>query len=181
MDGDPQAIAISTAIIQYTTTVLDDVADPDAIFGARATPELNWQAHDPGTLVDNVRGMQIALWTGDGTPGPLDPNPVDPGAAAIEKIMFGATMRFDHDLTEAGIKHAYHYYGGGTHIFAYWARDLTEYVPALMRRFRHPDKDPSVVSYRAAADRWDVHRCRTSDGARRHSCGVVGAARHVPN
>jgi S-formylglutathione hydrolase FrmB len=155
IDGDPQAIAISTAIIEYTATDLDGVADPDAMFGPRATQELNWQAHDPGTLVDNVRGMQIALWTGDGTPGPLDPNPVNPGAAAIEQITFGATMRFDHDLTEAGIEHAYHYYGGGTHIFAYWARDLTEYVPALMRRFRHPGKDPSVVSYRAAADRWE--------------------------
>lgn len=154
IDGDPDAISVSTSIIQYTTTVLDGVADPDAIFGPRATQELNWQAHDPGTLVGNLRGMQIALWTGDGTPGPLDPTPVDPVAAAIEKITFGATMRFDHDLTAAGIKHAYHYYGGGTHIFAYWARDLTEYVPTMMRRFRHPGKDPSVVSYRAVADEW---------------------------
>jgi S-formylglutathione hydrolase FrmB len=155
IDGDPDAISISTFIIQYTTTALDGVADQDAMFGPRATQELNWQAHDPGTLVDNVRGMQIALWTGDGTPGPLDPNPVDPGAASIEQITFGATMRFDHDLTAVGIKHIYDYYGGGTHIFAYWARDLTEYVPTLMRRFKHPGKDPSVVSYRAAADQWE--------------------------
>lgn len=155
IDGDPDAISVSTLIIEYTATALDGVADPDAMFGPRATQELNWQAHDPGTLVDNVRGMQIALWTGDGTPGPLDPTPVDPGAASIEQITFGATMRFDHDLTEAGIKHAYDDYGGGTHIFAYWARDLTEYVPMLMRRFKHPGKDPSVVSYRAAADQWE--------------------------
>jgi S-formylglutathione hydrolase FrmB len=155
IDGDPEAISVSTAIIEYTATVLDGVADPDAMFGPRATQELNWQAHDPGTLVENVHGMQIALWTGDGTPGELDPNPIDSGAAAIEQITFGATMRFDHDLTEAGIKHAYHYYGGGTHIFAYWARDLAEYVPTLMRRFKHPGKDPSVVSYRAAADQWE--------------------------
>jgi S-formylglutathione hydrolase FrmB len=155
IDGDPDAIAVSTLIVQYTTTVLDGVADPDAIFGPRATQELNWQAHDPGTLVANVRGMQIALWTGDGTPGELDPDPIDPGAASIEQVTFGATMRFDHYLTEAGIRHAYHYYGGGTHIFPYWARDLTEYVPALMRRFRHPGKDPSVVGYRSAADRWE--------------------------
>src|SRR5678815_757413 len=72
-----------------------------------------------------------------------------------DRITFGATMRYDDYLTEAGIKHAYHYYGGGTHIFPYWARDLEEYVPALMRRFRQAKKDPSVVSYRAAADRWE--------------------------
>jgi S-formylglutathione hydrolase FrmB len=155
IDGDADAISVSTFIVQYTTTFLDGGADPDAIFGPRATQELNWQAHDPGTLVDNVRGMQIALWTGDGTRGPLDPDPVDPAAANIEQITFGATMRFDADLTAARIRHAYHYYGGGTHVFAYWARDLAEYVPTLMRRFRHPGKDPSVVGYRAAADRWE--------------------------
>jgi S-formylglutathione hydrolase FrmB len=155
IDGDPDAIAVSTAIIEYTTKVLSGVADQDAIFGSRATQELNWQAHDPGTLVENVRGMQIALWTGDGTPGELDPDPIDPGASSIEQITFGATMRYDNYLSDAKIKHAYHYYGGGTHIFAYWARDLEEYVPALMRRFKHPKKDPSVVTYRAAADHWE--------------------------
>lgn len=81
VDRDPQAIAVSATIIQYTTAVL---ADPNAIFGPRATQELNWQAHDPGTLVGNVRGMQIALWTGDGTRGKLDPDPIDPGAAGID-------------------------------------------------------------------------------------------------
>src|SRR6185436_13268287 len=155
IDRDPQAITISTAIIQYTTTVLSGVADPDAIFGPRATQELNWQAHYPGTLVGNVRGMQIALWTGDGTPGELDPDPIDPSAAAIEQITFAATQLFHGYLREVRIPHAYHYYGGGTHIFPYWARDLEEYVGPLMRRFRHPVRDPGVVSFLSAADRWE--------------------------
>src|SRR5262249_30617704 len=74
IDRASEAIPIATAIIQYTASVLDG-ADPDAMFGPRATQELNWQAHDPATLVTNLRGMQIQLWTGNGEPGPLDHEP----------------------------------------------------------------------------------------------------------
>lgn len=155
IDRDPQAIEVSTAIIQYTTTALSGVDDPDAIFGPRATQELNWQAHDPGTLVTNLRGMQIGLWTGDGTAGPLDTLPLDPGASAIEIVTFGATRLFDGYLNEVGIRHTYEYYGGGTHTFAYWARDLEEYVGPLMRRFRNPPPAPRVIGYRSTAQRWE--------------------------
>ncbi len=154
IDGDPEAIAIATAIIQFTTTGLSGVADPDAIFGPRDTQELNWQSHDPGTLVTNLRGMQIELWTGDGNPGPLDPGPVDPAARSIEAITFGATQRFDRYLTGAGIPHGYHYYGPGTHTFGYWARDLEEYVGPLMRRFRRHGARPRSISFLSTDDRW---------------------------
>ena len=170
IDRDPQAIAISTLIIEYTTTTLSGVADPDAIFGPRATEELNWQAHDPGTLVTNLRGMQIALWTGDGNPGPLDPpGPVDPGASSIETITFGATQLFDGYLNEVGIRHAYHYYGPGTHTFPYWARDLEEYVPTMMRRFRHAPRRPRSIEYRSTDDDfeqwgWEVGLRRADPG-----------------
>ena len=71
IDRDPEAIETTTAIIQYTTSVLSG-KDPDPIFGSRATQALNWQAHDPATLVTNLRGMMISLWTGNGDPGPMD-------------------------------------------------------------------------------------------------------------
>ena len=58
IDRDPEAIPVATSIIEYTASVLDGAA-PDAMFGPRATQELNWQAHDPATLVTNLRGMNI--------------------------------------------------------------------------------------------------------------------------
>jgi S-formylglutathione hydrolase FrmB len=155
VDRDPQAIEVSTAIIQYTTTVLSGIADPDAIFGPRATQELNWQAHDPGTLVTNLRGMHIALWTGDGSAGPFDKLPLDPGATGIESITFGATQLFDRYLDAAGIRHTYDYYGGGTHTWPYWARDLEEYVGPLMRRLRNPPPAPHRIGYRSTDREWE--------------------------
>ena len=101
-----------------------------------------------------VRGMQIALWTGDGTAGPFDSTPLDPGASSIEAITFGATQRFDAYLTGVGIKHDYTYYGGGTHIWPYWARDLTEYVGPLMKRFRRPRRQ-RVVAFKTTDEKWE--------------------------
>jgi S-formylglutathione hydrolase FrmB len=153
IDRDPEAISVATGIIQYTASTLDG-ADKDAMFGPRATQELNWQAHDPATLVTNLRGMKISLWTGNGDPGPLDHGP-DPTASAIEVITFGATRLFHGHLEDAGIPSTYIYYGAGTHSFPYWARDLQEYVGPLMRRFASASPRPSSVDYLSAADRWE--------------------------
>src|SRR5215470_52604 len=152
IDRDPEAIATATAIIEFTTSVLSGNPDPDAIFGPRATHSLNWRAHDPATLVTNLRGLDIELWTGDGTPGPLDP----PGAPAdgIEMIVFGATRLFSGHATAAGIPYAYDYYGAGTHSWPYWARDLREYVGPLMQRFAQPPAPRRTVGFLSADDEW---------------------------
>lgn len=154
IDRDEEAKGTATAIIQYTTSVLSG-ADKDAIFGPRETQELNWQAHDPATLVTNLRGMQIALWTGNGEAGPLDVGTPDPGATSIEKITYAATKLFRGHLQDAHIPHLYRDYGAGTHTFAYWARDLEEYVGPLMRRFAHPPGRKNVVGYATVADSWE--------------------------
>src|SRR5262245_35024588 len=78
-DRDPQTSPADPDIIEFTASVLDGAA-PDAMFGPRATQQLNWQAYDPATLVTNLRGMKISLWTGNGDPGPLDHGPPDPAA-----------------------------------------------------------------------------------------------------
>jgi S-formylglutathione hydrolase FrmB len=153
IDRDPEAIPVATSIIEFTASVLDGAA-PDAMFGPRATQELNWQAHDPATLVTNLRGMKISLWTGNGDPGPLDQGPPDPEASAIEVITFGATRLFHGHLVDAGIPSTYVYYGAGTHSFPYWARDLEEYVGPLMRRFGSAPPRPSSIDYLSADDRW---------------------------
>ena len=95
--------------------------------------------------------MQIGLWTGNGQPGPLDPSSRDPGAEAIEAGVFQLNQLFHGHLVDEGIPSAYHYYGAGTHIWPYWARDLREYVGPLMRRFAHPPRRSAASS---AIARW---------------------------
>ena len=44
---------------------------PPARCSAAATNEINWAAHDPTTLADNLRGTKLLMYMGNGTPGPL--------------------------------------------------------------------------------------------------------------
>lgn len=154
IDRDAEAIETATFVIQFTTGVLSG-KDPDAVFGPRATASLNWQAHDPATLVTNLRGLHIALWTGNGEAGPLDPLPLDPAAVAIERATYGATRLFHGHLDDERIAHHYVDYGGGTHIWPYWARDLREYLPLLMARFAAPPRAPRAINYLSADDEWE--------------------------
>ncbi len=153
IDRDPQAIALVTPIIEATATGLDH-AQPDAMFGPRATNEFNWQAHDPGTLVGNLRGMGIWLWTGNGQPGPLDSAPPNPGAEAIEAGVHTLTVLFHGHLEDAKIPSHFDDYGPGTHVWPYWARDLREFIGPLMRRFGRPQPHPRAISFKSGEDRW---------------------------
>lgn len=146
IDRDQEAIDTSTAIIMLTTGVLSG-KDPNAIFGPRDVYPLNWRAHDPASLVTNLRGMDIQLWTGDGARGPLDPGPPTTALDPIEVATFGATRLFHGHLEESRIPHGYYYYGAGTHSWPYWARDLREYMPLLMARLADPPPPPRRVSY----------------------------------
>jgi len=154
IDRDPEAIEISTFIIRFTTEFLSG-KDPDAIFGPRDVYPINWQAHDPATLVTNFRGKDIHLWTGDGAQGPLDPGPPTAPLDQIEVTTFNATRLFHGHLADARIGHTYNYYGAGTHSWPYWARDLREYLPVMMDRFADPPPAPRAVSYVSADDRWE--------------------------
>src|SRR5438128_10688565 len=76
----------STAIINATEVGLDGVP-PNSMFGDRATNAINWADHDPATLANNLRGMNILMYWGTGEPGPLDPTPPEAGAMSIEALV----------------------------------------------------------------------------------------------
>jgi len=97
IDRDPALIPPATAVIESTATGLDGV-EPDAMFGPRATNEINWQGHDPATLSTNLRGMGLSLFTGEGKPGPFDPPTPSPAAIAIEKLTYASTSAFHSHL-----------------------------------------------------------------------------------
>lgn len=175
IDRDPEAIASSTTIIQITTAVFSG-KDPNAIFGPREQYPLNWSAHDPATLVTNLRGKDVHLWTGDGAQGPLDPGPPTAPLDQIEIVTFGATRLFHGHLEAARIPHTYAYYGAGTHSWPYWARDLREYLPLLMARFAAPPPPPRTISYLSADDVWEHYGWRV---ALQRAVRGYGALRHA--
>jgi len=151
--ADPEAQALTTPIVQGTSFGLNG-DDPDAMFGPRATQQINWAAHDPGMLIENLRGMDLRLYTRNGRPGPLDGPVPDPAGMAIESGVRELNELFHARLQRAGLPHSYRDEGPGTHAWAYWARDLRDVVPALVRRFADPRHAPARVSYTSADPTW---------------------------
>lgn len=149
---DPDVFAGAVGIIG-AIEVGDDHVPPFSELGNPVTDLINWQGHDPATLVTNLRGMAIYLWTGTGLNGPYDPAP-NVVASLIEAGAYESTQRFYDHLAAAGIPAYYDNYIYGTHAWAYWARDLRQYVPMMMADFAHPML-PRSVSYTSIDASWE--------------------------
>ena len=143
-----------TPIIQLTTNGLDGVADPDAMFGPRLSQEINWAAHDPATLVSNLRGMRLWAYTGNGQAGPLDPLLANPGAAVVETGVHVLNVNWKAAATTAGIPVAYTDYGPGTHTWPYWKRDLRWMIGPLSAVLAQPPAAPALKSYTTVENPW---------------------------
>jgi pimeloyl-ACP methyl ester carboxylesterase len=69
--SNPVALAGAGTIIEATAFGLDGV-EPDAMFGDPVLNNIDWQGHNPATLVTNLAHTTVELWSGDGVPGKLD-------------------------------------------------------------------------------------------------------------
>ena len=147
-DVFPGAIAVIEAI-----EVGDDHVPPFSELGNPVTNLINWQGHDPATLMENLRGMSIDMWTGEGVNGPYDGLAPNPAASGIEALVYESTRHFYDHLVAQHIPAYYDNYVYGTHSFPYWARDLKAYLPKMMADFAHP-KSPKVVSYTTIDKKW---------------------------
>jgi S-formylglutathione hydrolase FrmB len=153
IDYNPLVAAGATAVIQATAVGLDGV-EPDAMFGSRATHEINWQGHDPADLVTNLRGVDVWLYTATDASGPYDPAVPNPGAAGIEALTHGSTVSFVQRAQQLGVPVHFEDYVFGTHSWPYWARDLREYIGPMMQTFTHPPAPPAAASYQSIDKTW---------------------------
>ena len=151
IERDPDVYPGAIGVIEAIEVGLDRVP-PFSELGNPVTDQINWEGHDPATLITNLRGMGIDLWTGEGIDGPYDSTP-NPGASAIEGAVYYSTSHFHAHLVAEGIPSYYDDYVFGTHSWGYWARDLRAYVPMMMNDFAHPQQ-PAVISYMSIDREW---------------------------
>jgi pimeloyl-ACP methyl ester carboxylesterase len=151
IDRDAAVIPFSTAIVEAIAVGLDGVPY-GSMFGDRLTHEINWRGHDPASLLTNLRGMGLYMWTATGFPGPLDTS-IDLAASGIEAITHVSTQLFHTHLNQSGIPNHYTDYVLGTHTFPYWARDFQQFIDPLMAEFAHPSA-PSAINYESIDTTW---------------------------
>jgi S-formylglutathione hydrolase FrmB len=134
-------VPLVTPIVNATELGLNGVP-LNTFFGDRVTNEINWAAHDPATLAGNLRATSMYAYTGNGT---LQLDPIEAGVYQLSTLFVG-------ELRKRGIPIDFHYYGRGTHTWPYWARDLRDVMPALMRDFEQPAPPPATIDYESADD-----------------------------
>ena len=149
---DPRAQVAGIALVSAIVSGLDGV-QPYAPFGDPLTHGLTWAGHNPASLVTNLDHTDVALWCGNGLPGPLDP----PGAVQgtpVEVATHESTTYFTQAAQQDGVRVTFNDYGPGTHTWPYWARDLREYLPRLQQVFDQHRRPPRRVDFRATEDSW---------------------------
>ena len=142
------------ARIAVDATSAQDGGAQGAVFGDYVTENIRWRGHNPADLARNLRGLWLELHSGNGQPGgPFGGAQLD----IVELATHGMSTAVDERLDRLRIPHVWDDHGPGTHIWPYWARDLRETVPRLMRRFAEPVAPPARVSYTSIEPAYGVH------------------------
>ena len=159
---DPEMRVGAKVIINGTEMGLDQVP-PDTFFGSWFTNAINWAAHDPATIAENLRWTRMFMYWGNGQPGPYDkPDPGAAGGAAIEGAVSESNNAFQRRLNALRIPAYFDPYGAGTHAWPYWTRDLTQSIDKIMSGFAHPQPSPSRFTYTSADDSFGVYGWRVA-------------------
>jgi S-formylglutathione hydrolase FrmB len=153
---DPTARAGAKGVINATEVGLDGVP-PDTFFGSQATDGINWAAHDPATLAENLRWTKMYMYWGNGQPGPYDSSSTFGGANGIEELINYDNQAFQARIQSLGVPGYFDPYGNGTHTWPYWTRDLGWSIGAIAAAFAHPLPAPSPFTYTSADDGYSVY------------------------
>jgi S-formylglutathione hydrolase FrmB len=153
---EPDARAGAKAIINATELLFDHVA-PNSMFGNPASDAINWAAHDPATVAENLRFTRMYIYWGNGSPGPYDSTSSSTSRDGIETLVRQDNNDFEARLRALHLPAYFNAYGNGTHTWPYWARDLRWSLPKIMADFAHPAPPPSAVTYTSGDDRYSVY------------------------
>jgi S-formylglutathione hydrolase FrmB len=156
---DPQARTGAEAVINATEVGLDHVP-PNTFFGNPLTNGINWAAHDPATLAENLRWTRIYMYWGNGNDGPYDQPGSAGGANGIEALIWADNNYFQARLNQLGIPAYLDDYGNGTHSWPYWTRDLRWSIDRIMFDFEHPVSAPAQFTFTSADDSYSAYGWR---------------------
>src|SRR5205085_283189 len=131
----------------------------DSVYGDPITDEVNWENHDPATLANNLRVVNVLVFNGNGLPGPYDRIPIPD--ATESTVAYDAGL-FHNRLEALRIPSYWDDYGPGTHTWPYWARDLRWSIGPIMAKFAHPRPTPARITYMIADARYQVYGWRVT-------------------
>lgn len=104
------------------------------LWGSPTTQARIWRSVNPYDLAEKLRGTELFVSSGNGTPGPFEkPDDLNILGNPIEEWSWNNTRTFVRRLDELGIPVTTDLYRGGTHTWPYWEREFVRSWPVLAR------------------------------------------------
>jgi diacylglycerol O-acyltransferase/trehalose O-mycolyltransferase len=136
ISGAVDLLYLSQLSAEVVALINPIISTPDAShWGDPITNYAEWQAHDPGSNVDQLAGMKIYLTAGNGLPGGAHDDLVGPtqaGYYVVENLVWQMGQSFAATLEQAGIEHRTFFFGPGYHDWPYYREELVWLLPQLM-------------------------------------------------
>ena len=154
--ADPAAQASAKVLVGATEVALDHVPS-GTFFGPEDSNGINWAAHDPATLAENLRETRLYMYWGNGQTGPLDSGSGNSAASFIEDLVWADNNAFQQRLDALGIPGYFDDYGPGTDSWPYWERDLGSSITRVAADLAHPWGAPKSVTYTSGDDSYSVY------------------------
>jgi S-formylglutathione hydrolase FrmB len=127
-------------------------AQPDAIYGPRATEEVRWRGHNPRDLADNLRGLDLQVRSANGVLNTaIGENPLsaDSVSCVVELGVYTASISLHDELTRLGVPHLWKDYGAGCHTVPNFTREIADTLARFTTVFAHPRPRPASFDYRS--------------------------------
>lgn len=126
-------------------------AQPDAIYGPVATQAVRWHGHNPTDLAENLRGVDLQLFTGNGVLGTRETSDLsEAGGCGLESGIIRPESLSLHDtLLSLGIPHAWHDLPWGCHTPALFEAETSQTIQRFEELFAQPPASPATFDYRS--------------------------------
>ncbi len=128
---------VGAALLVSTIMTGLNSVQPFAPFGDPVTNAANWKSRDPASIVKNLSGTNVEIYTSSGKPSKeeLLTDPAVLGTVGLEALLHVSNKCFKQAADKAGIKYGWHEYRVGTHAWMYGDRSLKDYLPRLATFF----------------------------------------------
>jgi hypothetical protein len=134
-------------------------AQPDAIYGPRATQEVRWHGHNPTDLANNLRSLDLRVRSANGVPNPgIGENPAsaDTVSCVVEGGVYMASVDLHDTLDGLRIPHLWKDYGAGCHTVPNFTRELSDTFAVFTKVLADPPPRPPTFDYMSIKPSFDV-------------------------
>jgi len=132
---------------------------PDAIYGPRVTQEVRWRGHNPTDLANNLRGVDLQLFTGNGVPDlTRETGLIDSSGCALESgVIRPESISLHETLTSLGIAHVWRDEPWGCHSAAQFEFEISLAIERFKDQFLASAPAPTSFDYASVEPSFDVY------------------------